>query len=663
MCRKTTKKQRIDSFRAKRGTLLAPAIPLLVAIAFPAAAALPTQTAAASSLKKMSLDELMNIEVTSVSKTAEPLSEAAAAIFVITHDQIENSGRTSIPEILRLAPNLQVAQISSSSYAITARGFNSAAANKLLVLIDGRSVYTPLFSGVFWDVQSVQPGDIDRIEVISGPGATLWGPNAVNGVINIITRSSRDTQGAVATAAPGNFENSAQLRYGGTLGDNATWRIYGTSLYRDNTVTASGTPVNDRWHNIQGGFRADWRGDKDALTLQGDVHSGELDQELPNDLHMTGHNLLGRWTRRFDGSSELQVQTYYDYSSRTASGANGDSVSVYDLDIQHSFSLGQSHNIVWGGGYRLSKDTFINTPTGAYFSPTSRTLTVGNFFIQDTISLSSALKLTLGTKFEHNNYTGFEPMPSGRLSWKVSDAQMLWTAVSRAVRTPARIDRDVYENVGPTVFIGGGPDFKDEKLTAYELGYRAQILSRASLSVSMFYNDYTDLRSLELSPAGAIPVLLGGRSGFLPIIFGNKMQGGTYGVEVWGDYRITDGWRLTAGYNALREHLHFAPDSRDIGGIQAAGNDPKYQFSLGSAMNLAHGLQLEVNLRRVAALPNPALPAYTEADVRLGWQTLKHLELSLAGFNLLHRRHAEFSTAGDPNEVPRSVVASARWTF
>jgi iron complex outermembrane receptor protein len=600
----------------------------------------------------------MDLEVTSVSKSAEPLAAAAAAIYVITREDVLRSGAGSLPELLRLAPNLQVARNSSNTYAITARGFNGTTANKLLVLIDGRSVYTPLFSGVFWDVQSVMPEDIDRIEVISGPGAALWGPNAVNGVINIITRSSRDTLATVVTAAHGDFERAARLRHGGTVGGNATWRIYGTGFQRDNTVSTTGAALNDDWHNLQAGARLDWARGKDSITLQGDFNDAAIDQNIPGDQQMTGHNLLGRWTRSFNEDSELQVQAYYDYSKRRVTNGSGDTVSVYDIDIQHSFSLGTRHDLVWGGGYRVSQDRFINPPTGGYFSPVSRDLTVGTLFVQDTISLTDDLKLTLGTKAERNSYTGFQAMPGARLSWAISDATLLWGAVSRAVRTPARIDRDVYQNAGTTVVIGGGPDFKDEKLFAYELGYRAQIQSRASLSVSTFYNDYEDLRSFELSRTGTIPATIAGRSGFLPVVFGNGMLGHTYGVEIWGDYQVTEKWRLTASYNALREKLRFAADSLDVGGIAVAGNDPRYQTSLRSAVDLPFNLQLNVSLRRVGALPDPAVPAYTEADARLGWQ-VRNLELSLSGFGLLHKRHREFGTS----EVTRSGILSARWEF
>ena len=431
-------------------------------------------------------------------------------------------------------------------------------------------------------------------------------------------------------------------------------------FYRDNTLSPAGRPLNDNWRNVQGGMRLDWGKGDDAVTFQGDINSGEIDQQVPADQQLRGHNLLGRWTRRFRERSDLQVQAYYDYSKRLIPGGSGDRVSVYDLDIQHSLSLGPRHSIVWGGGYRVSQDTFTNPPTGGYFSPTSRALKVGNLFVQDTISLADDLKLTLGTKLEGNTYTGFEPMPSGRLSWQFSNSQLLWGAVSRAVRTPSRIDRDLYQNSGSIVVIAGGPDFRDEQLTAYELGFRAQIRSQASLTVSSFYNDYQDLRSIELSPSGTLAATLGGRNGFLPITFVNKMQGYTYGVEVWGDYKVVDWWRLTAGVNALREHFKFAPDSLDIAGLAAAGNDPKYQVTLRSSVDLPSDLHVSVNLRKVASLPSPAVPGYGEAALRLGWQVRPTLEVSLTGVNLLHKRHREFGTAA---EVPRHVVAGARWGF
>ncbi len=614
-------------------------------------------------LRQMSIEQLGNIAVTSVSKEAEPLSDAAAAIYVITHDEIMRSGATYLPEILRLAPNLEIAASNSDFYAVSARGFNGTTANKLLVLIDGRSIYTPLYSGVFWDVQGLMPEDIDRIEVISGPGAALWGPNAVNGVINIITRDAHDTQGGVVSVLPGSFENSVRARYGGMWGENTAWRIYGTGLFRDNTVKANGVALKDSWDNVQGGFRIDWGEGGDAVTLQGDINEAHFNQKVPADQHLNGRDILGRWTHNFADGSQIQLQAYYDYSRRFIQGYTGDTVRVYDFEFQHDFSWGEDQNIVWGASYRASKDTFLNPPVGGYLVPDSRSLYVAEAFVQDTVSLADQLDLTAGLKVEDNTYTGAQPMPSVRLSWKPSADAMLWAAASRAVRTPSRFDRDVYQKSGSTIIFNGGQDFDDEKLTAYEAGYRGELFDAATLSVSAYYNDYDELRSVEVSPTGTIPLSGNGHSGYYPAYFGNKMHGRTYGVEIWGTYDLTAWWRLTAGYNAMREHLRFRADSLDVAGTQAIGDDPKYQVSLRSSMSLPDGFALELALRNIGALPNPAVPSYTELDAHLGWKISGALELSLAGFNLLHKRHPEFGPVASRGELERNVTAGVRWTF
>jgi iron complex outermembrane receptor protein len=607
---------------------------------------------------ELSPEELLNATVTSVSRTSEKLSEAPAAIYVISRDDILRSGATSIPEMLRLAPNLQVAR--GIGYAISARGFDDITANKLLVLVDGRSVYTPLYSGVFWDSVNVLPEDIERIEVISGPGATLWGANAVNGVINIITRNSRDTQGVVATITGGNTESGISARFGGRIDPNTTFRLYAMDFNHGNTVTPSGADLNDSWVMPQGGFRLDWNKAGDLVTVQGDMFDGTAN----NDVKSKGHNLLGRWNHDFGGGSALQVQTYYDYTSRAQLDSLADSVSVFDLDIQHSFSLGERHSIVWGGGYRITADRFTNSPTSNVFiSPTSRTLDLGNVFIQDTVSLTDNLKLIGGIKAETNSFTSTAVMPNLRMSWQISETNLLWAAVSRAVRTPARFDRDVFQTSGAITVIGGGPDFQDENLTAYELGYRTELFSRATLSVSTYYNVYTDLRSLELARTGTFPITFAGVSGFLPGTFQNMMEGNVYGVEIWGAYSVTDWWRLNAGFNALHEDLRFKPGSLDVMGLAAHGDDPDGQFSLRSSMNLGENWMLDVGVRGVGALPDPKVPAYVELDARLGWNVSKNFEVSIAGFNLLDASHPEFGALPGQGEIRRNFTVSTRWTF
>ncbi len=618
------------------------------------------QVNSASDLNGLSIEELSRIDVSSVSKSAQPLSDAPAAIFVITHDDIQLTGATTVPDLLRLAPNLQVARITANSDAISARGFNGSAANKLLVLVDGRTVYTPFFSGVFWDTLTTPVDDIDRVEVISGPGATLWGANAVNGVINITSKKSSDTQGGLLEVGGGNLERQANLRYGGRLSDDLTWRAYVGASGWAHSDTAAGLDAHDGWTRYQGGFRADWARPKDLVTVQGDLYRGAEEQPAGAHQIVSGDNLLARWTHHADNGSTLQVQAYYDYLRRSVAGRFGDYLRTYDLDVQHSFSLGAAHQIVWGGGYRITRDNFPITPQPPkvqFFDPQRRTLTFGNVFAQDTISLAP-LKVTLGLKLENSAYSGLEALPSVRLSWKVTDQTLLWAAVSRAVRAPSRLDRDFVQINGSTLFLKGD-NFRPEAVVAYEAGLRGQPSQRSSLSVSVFYNVYSDLRSFEFSPGGGFP-----------LTFANGMEGETWGVEAWGAYQVTRRWRLSAAFNWLHEDLRFKPGSSQIGGVQTAGDDPRYQGSLRSTMALTDRLTLDLDLRGVGALPAPASPAYAELGARLGWAISDRVELSIRGDNLLHDHHAEFGSAtanvqlgAVGVESARSVFVDTRWRF
>ena len=603
----------------------------------------------AAELVRMSIEELAGIEITSVSKRPERLSDAAASVYVITHDDIRRSGATSIPDALRLAPNLQVARVDASQYAITARGFNSTTANKLLVLIDGRSVYTPLFSGVFWDVQDVPLESIERIEVLSGPGGTLWGANAVNGVINIITRSSQDTLGAAVSAGAGTEERNLGFRYGGKLGEDATFRITAKTSEDRDTVRSNGIDAEDSWRKNDLGFRLDWGRGSDALMLRASAYDGSLDQPVNADKQVSGFNILGRWNRRLSDDASLQVQTYFDKSKRTYPGTFGETLDTLDIDVQHRFTWGSRHDILWGGGYRNSRDDVTNTAALA-FLPAKKHLTLANVFAQDSIALNERLQLTLGAKLEHNNYTGLEFQPNARIAWKLRDNALLWSAVSRSVRTPSRLDRDFFVPGNAPFLIAGGPEFVSEKQITYEVGYRAQPLSSVSFSISAFYNDYDDLRSVERT--------VGTQS-----VLANEMEGSTYGIETWGSYQVNDWWRLSAGYNYLIKDLRFKPGSRDIIGTQAAGNDPRYQFMLRSSMNLRPNVEFDVALRRIGGLPNPDVPAYVGLDMRLGWTVAKGVEISLSGFNLLDRRHPEFGAALTRSEIERSVYLNTLWTF
>lgn len=621
---------------------------------------LSTAANAAFDLDSMSIEELAQIEVTSVSKRSEPLSNAPAAIYVITPDDIRRSGATSLPEMLRLAPNLHVAQINSNRYAISARGFNSSVADKLLVLVDGRSIYTPFSSTVNWDLQEVSPEDVERIEVVSGPGGTLWGANAVNGVINVITRKASDTLGAAIEAGGGNTEVRGRVRYGGKIGEALSYRAYvGGFKHRDKNRAGSGARARDAWDKVQGGFRADWEASENVVTVQGDIYDGSEEQSGPVDQQIAGHNLLARWTGALSGSSNVQVQAYYDHLNFSVPGRFANRLDTYDIQAQHNFTLG-THDLVWGAGYRAMKDDFptvLSATQAVQFVPQSRTLTLWNLFLQDSFPLTGKLKLTAGIKLEHEPYAGIELMPNLRLSWAVAENNLLWLAASRAVRVPSRLDRDVTQRVGALLLITGG-NMQPVKVTAYELGYRSQPSAALSFSVSAFYNVYADLRSAEPT------------NGAFPLRFGNGMEGETYGVEAWANYRVNDWWRVAAGANWLHKDLRFKPGNPGIGGLQIAGNDPKYQLSLRSAMNLGQGFSFDVNLRRIGSLPAPASPAYTELGARIAWAVSDKFEISLTGVNLLHDYHAEFGTT--PNtlqvgpvgvEIRRSVLLATQWKF
>ena len=635
----------------------------MIALARPAAAApvlkIPVDYAAPSlsDLGQMSIEELTTLPVTSVAKRAQPVGQAPAAIYVITHDDIERSGATSIPEMLRLAPNLQVAQSSASHYVITARGFSGANAaqnfsNKLLVLIDGRTVYTPLYSGVYWDMQDVLPADIERIEVISGPGATLWGANAVNGVINIITRRTADTQGGQVEIGGGNLEQSASLQYGGGLSSTATWRAYAKTTFARDTVTAANTNGGDHWTKPQAGFRLDWSPSKvDSLTVQGDIYDGAETQAGANDELISGRNVLGRWSHAFTGAGDLQVQAYWDRTGRETQAAGGGrfQLDTYDIDLQHSFSLGGRNDVVWGGGVRSSRYRIDGTPT-LLFIPASRTLNLANGFVQDTFAVTPSTHLVMGVKLEDDPYTGLAVLPNVRLSQTLGDGAMVWGAISRAVRSPTPFDRDVVEKVGSVVFLTGRANFKPESLTAYELGARAQPASRLSVSISGFFNDYDDLKTIETTPVS-----------FLPLLWGNGMHGDTWGVEAWGDYQAAPWWRLSAGFNLLYERLSFRPGASGILGVSQAGDDPPHQAFLRSSVNLGRRVTWEADLRYVGALPNPAVPAYGELNTSLGWAINDRVKLTVSGLNLLHDRHQELPAPA--NAVPRSFFASLRWGF
>ncbi len=608
-----------------------------------------------ATLKKLSVEELMNVQVTSVSRRPEKLSQVPSAIQVLTQEDIRRSAASSLPEALRLATNLQVAQMDSRQWTVSARGFNGSAANKLLVLIDGRTIYTPLFSGVFWDAQDIALSDVERIEVISGPGATLWGTNAVNGVINIITKNAKDTQGLVLSGGGGTqLRGIAGARFGGALGRTAWLRVYGKDFARQPSLRPDGTDAADEWHLRQGGFRMDWEASAvNHVSVQGDIYDGRIRQDTLPDVGISGHNIVARWSHTASGNSSVTAQLYYDRTHRDLPKVFGEDLDTYDIDAQHHFRLGNRHDVVWGLGYRLINDWVGNSAQLAFLPPhVAREWFSG--FVQDEIAVvPERLHVALGTKVEHNDYTGFEVQPSGRVNWTVSPNATLWAAVSRAVRAPSRIDREFYAPAQPPYFLAGGPNFHSEQELAYELGYRRQE-EAVAFSVATFYNRYYGLRSIEqVNPPQPIPVVIG-----------NGQDGESYGAELTGDYRVTNRWRVRAGYTELRVHVWPTPGSTDRSGGSGESHDPERQFTLTSSLNVPGDLALDGTWRYVGAITNQQVPDYSEVDARLTWQPEAAWSLSVVGQNLLHSSHTEFGTPGVTRRyIPRGVYGSFEWHF
>lgn len=608
---------------------------------------------ASQDLSNLSIEQLAQVQVRSASKRSEPLSDAPVSIYVIDHEQIIRSGAVSIPEMLRLAPNLQVYQSSPAHWVVTARGLNGSPgaqsySNKLLVLIDGRTVYTPLFSGVYWDLPDLIPDDIERIEVISGPGATLWGANAVNGVINIITRSANATSGAYVDVEAGAVQQVAGARIAGQASSQLSYRLYARLLRQGAGRLPAGESANDGWYRLGGGFRLDWTpADRDTVTFQGDIFDGRENQLGSTHEDISGHDLVLRWNRDNGPDQQLQVQAFYDRMGRSDHPDNGSfAVDTYDVDMQQSVQVGSSNQLVWGGGARLAHYRITGTQS-LYFIPSSRDLFLADLFVQDTLAIAKSLSLTAGIKAEHDPYTGTSLLPDVRLAFKPAASSLLWAAVSHAVRSPTPFDEDVQERA-PGVTLMGNPDFRTEKLTAYELGLRVQPLALLSFSVTGFYHHYNDLRTVEL-----------GQGPGLNLYWGNALAGHSEGVEAWASVNPLPWWSLSAGTTLMRERLHFKPGATLIGlGPAQDGVDPAHQFTLRSSMNLDRFVTLDLDFRAVDKLGQAAVPAYAEFDGRLAWNVSDRLSLTLSGVNLLHAHHVEYP-GGDA--MPRTILAGLQW--
>jgi len=609
-------------------------------------AALTAATASSDDLTRLSLEELANVEITSVSKAPESISEATAAVFVITADDIRRSGATSLPEVLRLAPNLEVARIDAMSYAITARGFNSReTSNKLLVMVDGRSIYTPLYSGVSWDTHDVPLGEIERIEVISGPGGALYGANAVNGVINIITRNAHDGIGVRGGVALGTDDARVTARIGTEFEGGGAVRAYLTAFGRDSVFAQTGAELGDDASGVQGGFRADWGGGANAFTFQGDLYHHNAFSRDVTPMDLDGGNLLGRWTRTYADGAALTVQAYYDRNQRQEVGLFSDE-TTYDLTVQHNFAAWGRQTLTVGAGYRLVDSNYdIDPVSPAFLLPAHRQVGLSNAFFHDRINLTDKVNLVLALKAEDSTLSGLEWLPSVRLGWAVNDQTLLWARVERAVRTPSRIDRDL---TLPGFLEAGS--FEDETLWAYEVGYRGQPTSTTTLTVAAYFNDYDDLRTVDLNAVT-----------FLPVHFGNSARGQVYGIEAWGSWDVTDRWRLNAGISALHKDFQEKPGSLDITAIASRGDDPAWQAQLRSQWDITDRLQFDVAARAVDKLDLSGVPGYVAVDARLGWELTDEIDISIAGYNLFDDRHIESFDAGRQREIGRSAIVRVRW--
>ncbi|MBF0368784.1 MAG: TonB-dependent receptor [Magnetococcales bacterium] len=621
-------------------------------------------------LMEYSIEDLVNIQVTTASRKEQRLGDTAAAVYVITQEEIRRSGATSIPEALRMAPGLHVARFNSNNWAITARGFNDQYSAKLLVLMDGRSIYTPLFSGVFWDMQDTMLEDVERIEVVRGPGGAMWGANAVNGVINIITKKTKDSQGWLVSLGGGDFEPyHTAFRYGGQLGEDATFRIWGKGFERNAFNAVAGGDAGDSWDGKRGGFRTEWQvNERNHLTLQGDLFQGDVDLESGE--YEGGHVLL-RWTHARN-DQEASLQLYYDRAERI----EYEKRDIFDLDFQHQFSPFDRHQIIWGLGYRLSDDEtgeavlsggtsgFGVSTTLVTWDPAEKSDEIFSVFLQDEVTLiDETLKLIVGSKFEDNDYSGFEIQPNARLLWNVNESNTLWAAVSRAIRSPSRTTSDfslIVSETGFTNTLVGTDNLDAESMMAYELGYRGRFGDRFMLDIAAFYNAYDDLISYENETTFIPPFSI-----LVSSWTGSMLEAETYGVETAIHWQVLDNWKLKGSHTFLNMDLELKSGSTDTAGLDRGKRIPSHQFQIRSYLDLPYNLEFDTALYYVSHLKGDAdIPAYARLDARLGWHPTKNWEVSLSAENIMDNEHPEFIGVSFPeSEIPRSFFAKLTFKY
>ena len=656
-------------------------------------------------LMNLSLEELLNLEVTTVSRRSQSLSTASAAVFVITDQDIRRSGANSIPDVLRMVPGVSVAQIDGNKWAVTARGFNGRFAGKLLVLMDGRTLYTPLFSGVFWDVQDVSLESIARIEVVRGPGATLWGANAVNGVINIITKPASESRGGYAHAGVSSEGgNEAVFRYGGSLSTETDYRLYFKHLDRAGNRDLANNPTADDWRSTRIGLRIDSkRSDRDSLMFMTEHYDSSMGETIfsrsvlppyesivDSEKRADGHVAQLSWTRTLSDDAAMTLQGYYDHRDRALDSGFRFSMDTFDLDFQHAFTARIKHEIVWGLGYRHNTDE-IGNGFGMALSPTTRAQKWASAFIQDEIALSpDNLYLTVGSKFEHNSFSDkeIEFEPNIRLRWKISQTSTAWASISRAVRLPSRGDLDSRAvtavlpplsplNTAPVpivISVSGSPNARSEELTAYEFGYRSQPTANLALDVALFFHDHDDERNISqgvpVCAPSAIPVaadplcVLSAQHIENPFHLGNGGTSESYGIEIVADWAPTSWWRLQTSYSRLKFSDSGKPSAPAIGTLTQ--DSPEHQLSARSLMNIGSNTEFDLWLRYTDELQSLQIDSYLTLDARLGWSPRPGLQLSIGGRNLLEGAHREFvSEIRDvvPVQLERRAYIEARWSF
>jgi iron complex outermembrane receptor protein len=591
----------------------------------------------------LSIEQLGGVEVTATSRRASRLADTPASVHVIDGEQIRALGIRTLPEALRLAPNLHVARINAAGYAVSARGLKTSLSNKMLVLVDGRPIYTPLFAGVLWDMQDVPIADVDRIEVVSGPGAAAWGANAVNGVINIVTRPAREAQGGYASAWAG--EEGRGIEAGQTLaaGTSGALRLYGKRREQDPSVDRSGRDIQDAWTQEQAGFRGDWtRGDAE-LRVQGDMFRARATERPTGTLRADGYNLTARWTRGVSSDAQWTVLGYVDRVHRTDPIVIDDRMDIASLEVVRATTRG-AHRLTWGLGYRHARDR-SSRGLLARLQPDERDLEWAHAFVQDEIALSPRLVAHLGLRFDTNSYTGLEVLPTARLSYTPDAGSIVWGAASRAVRSPSRFDREFFFPATEPHFIRGGPDFRSETADVVELGYRSQLGDHVSVSVTGFHHWYDHLRGGRPAPQGGVFV-------------SNAAKARTWGMEAWATARVANAWEIAAGVLELRQHRELRPGFSGSSTLRDQGNDPEHQVLLRATRRFGEHHQVSAFARYVSALPAPAVPDYVQLDARWSYRPSRHVELGVGARNLLDERHAELEPA---NGLPQSEFGRAAY--